>query len=64
MPCAAPSRQAALVTLLWFIVWLIADHVGSPAPLHADPVNAWTATLLAAVALDLAGRHARGTKRD
>jgi hypothetical protein len=46
------------MTLIWFIVWLIADHIGSHDPLRVDPVNVWTATLLLAVALDLGRAHA------
>ena len=42
------------MTLIWFVVWLIADHVGSSEPLRFDPVNAWAAALLLAIALDLA----------
>jgi hypothetical protein len=41
------------VTILWFIVWLIADLIGDREPLLFDPLNWWAATLLAAVALDL-----------
>jgi hypothetical protein len=41
------------MTLVWFIVWLIANTLGGSEPLRADPVNAWTATLILAVALDL-----------
>jgi hypothetical protein len=30
------------MTLLWFIVWLISDHVGSHEPLlQFDPANVW-----------------------
>jgi hypothetical protein len=46
------------VTLLWLAVWFIADQVGGREPLLLDPVNAWTATLILAIALDL------GAKRD
>lgn len=42
------------MTVLWFVIWLIANLVGGDEPLRADPVNAWTATLILAVALDLA----------
>ncbi len=45
------------MTILWFVIWLIADHTGKPEPLTFDPVNVWTATLLAAIALDLGNRH-------
>jgi hypothetical protein len=46
------------MTLIWFIVWLIANTSGGHEPLTAAPVNAWTATLILAVALDLGARHA------
>ena len=46
------------MTFVWFIVWLIANTVGGHEPLHGDPVNGWTATLILAVALDLAAGHA------
>jgi hypothetical protein len=45
------------MTLLWFIIWFISDHVGDREPLLADPVNAWAATLIGAIALDLARHH-------
>jgi hypothetical protein len=45
------------MTVLWFLIWLIANNVGAHEPLLTDPVNAWTATLVAAVALDLARGH-------
>lgn len=48
-----------LMTLVWFIVWLIANNVGGHEPLLLEPVNAWTATLILAIALDLGGNHAR-----
>ena len=48
------------MTVLWFIVWFIANNVGDHEPLLFDPVNAWTATLILAVALDLGAAHARG----
>jgi hypothetical protein len=51
------------MTLIWFVIWLIADHIGSHEPLTFDPVNVWAATLLAAVALDLGGQTARSGKR-
>lgn len=47
------------MTFIWFIVWLIADNVGSHEPLRFDPVNAWTAMLILAIALDLGTAHAR-----
>jgi hypothetical protein len=51
------------VTLIWFVVWFIADHVGGHEPLLLQPVNAWTATLILAIALDLGAAHARGARR-
>ena len=50
------------MTIVWFIVWVVADHIGGHAPLRFDPVNAWAATLILAIALDLGGGHARGAK--
>lgn len=50
------------MTLIWFIVWVIADNVGDREPLLFDPVNIWAGSLLLAVALDLVtavGSHAR-----
>ncbi|MCW2622069.1 MAG: hypothetical protein JWL64_1671 [Frankiales bacterium] len=47
------------MTLIWFIVWLVADHVGGHEPLRGNPVNVWAATLILAVALDLGAAHAR-----
>lgn len=46
------------MTVLWFIVWLVATLIGDSEPLTFDPVNGWAGTLLAAVALDLARQHA------
>lgn len=46
------------MTLIWFFVWLIADNVGGHEPLLVNPVNAWVATLILAVALDLGASHA------
>ena len=51
------------MTILWFIVWLIANSVGTREPLQFDPVNAWAATLILAVALDLSAGHAARRKR-
>jgi hypothetical protein len=46
------------MTFIWFVAWLIANNVGGHEPLLADPLNAWAATLILAVALDLGGAHA------
>jgi hypothetical protein len=51
------------VTFVWFVIWFIANNVGGNEPLTLDPVNAWAGTLILAVALDLAGGHARGQGR-
>ena len=48
------------MTLLWLVVWFIADQVGGHEPLLFNPVNAWAATLILAIALDLGASHARG----
>ena len=50
------------MTIVWFVVWLVADLVGDSEPLRFDPPNWWAATLLLALALDLnrpqlTGRH-------
>jgi hypothetical protein len=50
------------MTLVWFVIWLVANNVGGNEPLRLDPVNAWTATLILAVALDLSASHARGAR--
>jgi hypothetical protein len=41
------------MTLIWFVAWLIANNAGGPEPLALDPVNAWLATLILALALDI-----------
>jgi hypothetical protein len=51
------------MTLIWLVVWFIADLVGDREPLLTDPVNIWTGTLILAVALDLARLHAPGGGR-
>jgi hypothetical protein len=38
------------MTLVWLIIWFIAGHEA----LVLNPVNAWTATLILALGLDLA----------
>ena len=42
------------MTLIWFVIWLIANNSGGHEPLALDPVNAWAATLILAAALDFA----------
>lgn len=50
------------MTFIWFVIWLIANNVGAYEPLLLDPVNAWTGTLIAAIALDLGASHAAGAR--
>jgi hypothetical protein len=52
------------VTLLWFVIWLIANTLGDHEPLTFDPVNVWAGTLLFVVAIDLARQHTRDRARD
>ena len=47
------------MTLLWFFIWFTWNLVGDKEPLTFDPVNFWAGFLLLAVAVDLAGVHAR-----
>lgn len=56
-------EEVSDMTLIWFVVWLIANNVGSHEPLLLDPVNVWTATLVLAVALDLGAGHATGASK-
>ena len=51
------------MTLIWFVVWVIANAVGGNEPLEADPVNWWLGGLIFAVALDLAAAHASAKAR-
>ena len=46
------------MTLIWFVVWFIADRIGDREPLLFDPVNIWAGLLLLAIALDLGAVHA------
>lgn len=41
------------MTLVWLVVWLIANNVGAHEALTLDPVNGWVATLILAIGLDL-----------
>jgi hypothetical protein len=45
------------MTLLWFVVWLVANVWGDHEPLQFDPVNWWAGTLILAAALDLGRQH-------
>jgi hypothetical protein len=53
-----------VMTLLWFIIWIIANNVGAHKPLLFDPVNLWAGTLILAVALDLSAPHASRAARN
>ena len=46
------------MTLLWFIVWLVATLIGEEEGLTFYPVNFWAGALLFCIALDLARQHA------
>lgn len=58
------GRDPVFMTILWLVVWLIANVTGGTEPLLFDPVNGWTATLILAIALDLSAAHARTNKRN
>jgi hypothetical protein len=45
------------MTLIWFVIWLIANSVGDHAPLLWNPVNVWAGTLILAIAIDLTRQH-------
>jgi hypothetical protein len=45
------------LTLVWFVVWLIANTWGDHEPLLLDPVNWWAGTLILTAALDLSRQH-------
>ncbi len=51
------------MTLVWFVVWLVANTVGGEEPLVFDPVNIWAGLLILAVALDLSAAHATNGAR-
>jgi hypothetical protein len=44
------AMLSGAMTLLWLLIWFIAGHDA----LTLSPVNAWAATLILAVGLDLA----------
>jgi hypothetical protein len=50
------------VTLTWFVIWLIANNIGGHEPLILNPMNAWAATPILAVALDLIRPQALGRR--
>lgn len=51
------------MTILWFVVWLIANSIGENEPLLLDPVNFWTGALILAIAIDLGSHHAAPARR-
>jgi hypothetical protein len=46
------------MTLIWFVIWFVANIIGDTEPLTFDPVNVWAGTLILVVALDLGRQHA------
>ncbi len=46
------------LTIVWFVVWPIANSIGDSEHLTFAPVNVWAGALLLTVALDLARQHA------
>lgn len=58
-----PAKEGTAVTLIWLVVWFIADRIGDREALVFDPVNIWAGFLLLAVALDLSAAHATGSRR-
>jgi hypothetical protein len=52
---AAPplDTREARMAIAWFVIWFVANLVGGDEALKLDPVNAWTATLILALALDI-----------
>jgi hypothetical protein len=46
------------MTLIWLLIWFVADRIGDRERLLFDPVNLWAGTLMLVVALDLARQHA------
>ena len=51
------------MTLIWLLIWFVFDLIGDNEPLHFDPVNFWTGTLILAIALDLASLHSSPARR-
>jgi hypothetical protein len=45
------------LTLVWFVIWLVANNLGDSEPLIFDPVNWWAGTLILVAALDLSRQH-------
>jgi hypothetical protein len=51
------------MTIIWFVVWLVAGLIGDHEALRFDPVNWWTATLILAIALDLNRPQVLGARK-
>ena len=51
------------MTIVWFLIWLVANTIGDSEGLTFDPVNGWAGALLLAVALDLGRQHAPDLSR-
>ena len=45
------------MTLVWFVIWLVANNWGDHELLIFDPVNCWAGTLILVAALDLSRQH-------
>jgi hypothetical protein len=50
---AGLHKEVQPMTIVWFVVWLVANLIGGHETLRLDPPNWWTATLILAVALDI-----------
>ena len=61
MSGARVGSYARAMTVVWFIVWLIATLIGDDEVLTFAPVNVWAGALLLCVALDLGRQHAPGS---
>ena len=55
-PDAEPRRL--LMTLIWFVIWLVANTIGDAEAVTFDLVNFWAGSFLFALALDLGRQHA------
>lgn len=53
MPDDRRADDHGAMTLIWFVIWFVADRIGDHEGLTFDPVNAWAWTLILAVALDI-----------
>jgi hypothetical protein len=51
------------VTLIWLVIWFIANNIGDREALTTNPVNLWAGTLLLAIALDIGAQHTNMGRR-